>query len=252
MVGGQLTRHRGCTGLGGRVSHDTLRVSPTAGAAAQSTTRGRRPFCTQRASQLRQTQALGHPPPTMAGTSDKSSPRGTGPRVLVHPRSLPPIHIYSTEASSLFSPFPLGSSEPLLSPPPGEAGCHPGAARRQAARLAVKATSLSTLLERHRHLSWALGPEQGRPSRRARTPRPGLHRRLTGARATGGRQKSWSATRVQGLLSTVLRPSFIHPPFVQVSPHTTLIKYPPESSIPAAAPSELSSRALTVGAQDPD
>ena len=95
------------------------------------------------------------------------------------------------------------------------------------------------------------GARAGTPESQSPNPSARTSQALDGARATGGRQKSWSGTRVQGLLSTVLRP-FIHPPFVQVSPHTTLIKYPLESWIPAAAPSDVSSRALTVGAQHPD
>lgn len=193
------------------------------------------------------------PPPTMAGTADKAALGGQGPECwcILAPF---PTHTFTAQRHLLSSaPSPSGAlnhSSPLL---PGRRAVTPGPhAGRQLAWLSRPLLS---------PLYWntiVISPGPWGQSRDARvaepkqTPRPGLHRRLTGARATGGRQKSWSATRMQGLLSTVLRPSFIHPPFVQVSPHTTLIKYPLESSMPAAAPSELSSRALTVGAQHPD
>ena len=191
MVGGRLTRQRGCTSLAGRVSHDILRVSPAAGAAAQSATRGSRPFCTQRASRLRWTRALGHPPPTMAGTADKSSPRGPGPRVLVHPRSLPlPPPTFTAQRCLLSSaPSPSGALNPPLPSSRGgglsprgrkQAGSSPGCQGRFS--LHSTGTPSSSLL--------GPGARAGTPESQSPNPSARTSQALDGARATGGRQKS--------------------------------------------------------------
>lgn len=123
--------------------------------------------------------------------------------------------------------FSGGSTEP---PPPLLLGRRavPGGCRA-GRRLAWLSESLLSLL---RWNATVTSPGPWGPSLGAQEPRPGLHRHLT---EPSNRRRMedlvWEAC-IQSLLSTVFRPCFINPPFVQVPQPITLTKYPLKPSIP--------------------
>ena len=169
----------------------------------------------------------GHLPPTSAGPADERGRWGTGPECGVSSLPAPAGPSSRTQTSRLFSSSLAGAlNRPLPSSWGG--GLSPGGctAGRPLAWLS------ESLLSPLRWNTTVTSPGPWGPSLGAREPRPGLHRLLT--EPSDQRRTEdlvWEAC-IQSLLSTVFRPCFINPPFVQVPQPITLTKYPLKPSIP--------------------
>ena len=162
---------------------------------------------------------LGHLHFTSAGPADESGCRGTGSErgaSLLHPH--PQVHPHSHRHLPALAPSPTGAlnhSPPLL---PGRQAVPPGL--HAGRRLAWLSEPLRSPLCWNATLT---SPGPWGPSLGAQEPRPGLHRH---DRAQQPEEHAFS------FLSTVFRPCFINPPFVQVPQPTTLTKYTLKPSIP--------------------